>query len=484
MSYMAVYDITKALQQLLHARMRQEGHTTAVVTVLPPGEELPKTLGVNLYLYRVLESPFTKNEAWRGDRTTPPAAQPALGLQLYYLLTPLGAKPDASSLNGDDAHTMFGLALQTLHEHPVLNDVHIPGFDADLVLPPYLLNSYEQLKICLLPIGLDELSKIWGAINQPYRLSAAYELSLAELTPPPPPPVNGGIVMQTGVEVRTLDPAHLTSLTPAAGALARIAGGQVTPNDLKISGYGFLFPGESPVVRVGGRPATARAVPPPTDETLTVALPIDLDAGPQADVQITRGGRVSAPLVFTVTPWLSQIQPLRTALDPTLAADLSLMLFGSGFTNPQEVWLEGPGGVTHINTFGAGGSDSSATVTLPSALANGLYRVRLVLNDAANSASNSRTLEVIPRLDAVTAALVPPGSPPVGGDVHELTLDGARLAANDVRLLLDGVAYQVGANGDAAQLVYRLGRRLSAGPHSVAVVVDGQRSRPIELMIS
>jgi hypothetical protein len=63
---------------------------SAVVTLLPPGDSLPTASGVNLYLYRVLESPFTKNQPWPGDRTTPASNLPALGLQLFYLLTPLG----------------------------------------------------------------------------------------------------------------------------------------------------------------------------------------------------------------------------------------------------------------------------------------------------------------------------------------------------------------------------------------------------------
>jgi hypothetical protein len=373
--------------------------------------------------------------------------------------------------------------MQTLHEHPVLNDVHIPGFDADLVLPSYLLNSYEQIKIHLLPVGLDELSKIWSTINQPYRLSVAYEVSVVELTPTSPPPVNGGIVTEPRIEVRTLDPAHLTALVPQSGALARIAAGQVIPNTLQIEGYGFLFPGETPLVRVGSRLAVVRSAPIPTSETLTVDLPTDLDAGPQVDVRITRGGRTSLPLVFTVMPWLAQIQPLRSALDPALPIDQSLVLRGSGLSNPAAVRLEGPGGVTNALGFAAGSSDTQVTVTLPATLANGLYTVRLVLNDAASSASNARMLEVIPLLDSVTVASVPAASPPLGSNVHELTLDGARLAGNDLRLLIDGISHHVGANGNPAQLIYRMGRELSPGSHSIAAVVGGQRSRAVEVVV-
>src|ERR1700754_4367241 len=172
MSFTAVYNVTRALRMLLHNELVKVS-ASAVVTLLPPGDSLPTASGVNLYLYRVLESPFTKNQPWPGDRTTPASNLPALGLQLFYLLTPLGTRPDDNSFQlGDDAHTMLGSAMIALHENPILNNVHIPplgsspGFDADTVLPAFLLNSYEQIKITLAPIGIDELSKIWATINQ------------------------------------------------------------------------------------------------------------------------------------------------------------------------------------------------------------------------------------------------------------------------------------------------------------------------------
>src|SRR6266487_6534559 len=276
MSYAAIYQVTRALRMLLRSQLALQG-ITSVVTLLPPGDKLPVVSGVNLYLYRVTESPSTKNRSWPGDRATPPSNQRALGLHLFYLLTPLGAKPDDTSFEqGDDAHTMLGAAMLTLQENPVLNDVHLPGFDADTVLPVFLLNSYEQIKVYLMPTSVEELSKIWATINQPYRLSVAYEVSLVELTPTPPPPVGGGIVTSTGVSVITLDAPRLTALTPASGALAHIAGNAVTPNDLQISGFGFSFPGQTPIVLVGGQPVVIKSVPAPTDQALTVMLPTDL----------------------------------------------------------------------------------------------------------------------------------------------------------------------------------------------------------------
>src|SRR5690242_9057356 len=157
MSSAAIKDVTKGLQVLLLSQLQQVS-STAQVSLLPPGDTLPTGLGVNLYLYRVIESQFTKNEPWPGDRVTPPSATPALGLELFYLLTPFAPAVDPSTSNGDDAHTMLGAAMLTFHENPILNQTHIRGFDVDAVLSPALLNSYEQIKIRLATTSLDELS--------------------------------------------------------------------------------------------------------------------------------------------------------------------------------------------------------------------------------------------------------------------------------------------------------------------------------------
>src|SRR5215216_4030887 len=129
MSYEAINQVTRGLRRLLVTQLTQIS-VGAVVTLLPPGDSLPEVSGVNLYLYRVTESPFTRNRPWPGDRETPPSDQPALGLQLFYLLTPLATRP-GNDADGDDAHTMLGLAMSVLQENPVLNEVHAPGFDAD-----------------------------------------------------------------------------------------------------------------------------------------------------------------------------------------------------------------------------------------------------------------------------------------------------------------------------------------------------------------
>jgi hypothetical protein len=474
-----VYDVTLALRMLLHSRLVRV-ISTAVVTLLPPGDDLPDAPGVNLYLYRVAESPATRNRPWPGDRSHAGTPQPALGLELSYLLTPLGKKTEATAFDvGDDAHRMLGAAMLALDEFPVLNDVHVPalsavadsGFDADRVLSQALQDSFEQIKVTLLPTNIDEISKIWAAINKPYRLSVAYEVSLLELTPDVPPPVDGGIVTVTGVGVVTMQPPAISALVPPAGALAATDG--TVPNTLTVEGLGLSTPGVAPAVRIGGRAANVDAAS-STDRKLVVALPRELDAGPFVDVLVSVRGLTSTPVTFLVHPWLARIAPVRVPLDP--AAPAALALTGDGFTSaPLGVRFASASGATTAPPL-AGGTDKQASALIPAALANGLYEVTLILSDGPHSATNLRRLEIVPLLRvpvAVTSTVV------AGKTVSTVTLNGERLNGTAITLVLDGVSYQAGANAAPAQIVYTFGRALDAGAHTIATNVDGHISNAV-----
>jgi hypothetical protein len=478
----AIKDVTRGLQMLLLSQLSAVS-SAAQVSLLPPGEQMPSGLGVNLYLYRVMESPFTKNQPWPGDKKTPPSDSPSLGLELYYLLTPFAPAPDPSATIGDDAHTMLGAAMLAFHQFPILNDIHIKGFDADTVLPQGLLDSFEQIKIRLAITSLEELSKIWATINQPYRLSVAYEVSLIELTPALPPPVDGSIVLSTGLNVFLWQAPRLESLSPATGALALVAGSAIAANTLTISGSGMSSPGQTPTVLIGGQAAVINTAPVPSDSSIAVTLPDTLDAGPNEDIQVSISGKAGTSLTFIVTPWLSFLSPIRTALDASAGPPApTLVLNGVGFgTSPQSVRLDGPSGTTNVTAFVGAVTNTKATITLPTSLKNGLYQVRIVLADAGNSVSNARTLEVIPLLTSPIGIAVTTVS---GNQVHQLTLNGARLNGTDIRVVIDGIGYQANANANAAQLVFTLGRLLDVGQHSLAVVVDGSRSHDVALGVS
>jgi hypothetical protein len=475
MSYSGVYDVTLALRMLLHSRLVRV-MSTAVVTLLPPGDELPESPGVNLYLYRVSESPATRNRPWPGDRSNPGTPQPALGLELSYLLTPLGKKPEDTQFDqGDEAHRMLGAAMLALEQYPILNDVHVPptgvagsGFEADSALSHALLDSFEQVKVTLLPTNIEEISKIWAAINKPYRLSVAYEVSLLELTPDLPPPVGGGIVTLTDVGVVTMEPPSISALVPGSGPVA-VNGGTVA-NTLTIEGLGLTSARATTTVRIGGQVVDFDATT-ATAQKLVATLPRTLDAGPFVDVRVSVGGQFSAPATFIVHPWLARIAPVRVPLDS--AAPATLDLFGEGFTTATSVRFAPPSGTATTALPLAGGTDKHASVQIPTALGNGIYDVVLVLNDA--SATNVRQLEIAPLVQPpVVVSTTVDGKP-----VSKATFNGQRLNGAAVTLVLDGVSYEAGQRSDPGQFVYTFARLLSPGKHTAALSVDGHTSNAV-----
>ncbi|HYK05704.1 MAG TPA: DUF4255 domain-containing protein [Thermoanaerobaculia bacterium] len=484
-NYAAVFEVTRGLRMLLHSQLSKIV-SNAVVTLLPPGDTLPESSGVNLYLYKIDESSMSRNTPWPGDRRTPPGTRPALGLVLSYLLTPLGARPTESNFDtGDDAHTMLGVAMMTLHENPVVTRTHIDGFDADVVFKPYILESYENITVTLQHTSLEELSKIWSTINKPYRISVVYQVTFVELTPSAPPEAGGGIVLSTGLTVVPIMSPVITEVVPPVTAVARVPGGAITANEIELRGSAFLVEGRQPQVTVGGTRATVKSTPPPTSDRLTVVLPTVLKAGPDVDVVVTAGGRDSVPAVLTVTPWLARLQPVRTALDAALGdADRKLVLTGNGFTAPlREVLFTRAGTTASSATFDGGATDTRAVVTIPPALANGAYEVRLVLDDGPRTATNARTLQVVPLISNAAAAVVVGD---LGTNVHRLTIDGARLDGTDLRVLIDGVSYSVKPASPVSptQVVLTLGRLLDAGAHQLSVVIDGSVSRPVPLEVA
>src|SRR5213592_5077960 len=99
MSYLSIGSVTKALAELLTRKLNKPplmGAGTFRVTTLPPDDDRVDTAdGVNLFLYRVSESPFGRNMDWRGEPNNPKIVKrPPLALTLNYLLTAYAQRGD------------------------------------------------------------------------------------------------------------------------------------------------------------------------------------------------------------------------------------------------------------------------------------------------------------------------------------------------------------------------------------------------------
>jgi uncharacterized protein DUF4255 len=186
----AIGGVSATLHALLRDRMELPNNLADVpVTVatpvpdpLDPGVEAPR---VNVFLYRVTENAFLKNQEIPGEGNVGAYGHPPLSLVLHYLLTAYGSKATGDDHTFDErlAHFLLGSAMRVLHDYPVITEdlKTVRPTSGVPILDGSLLGEFERVKLCLDPITLEDVSKVWTALSVRYRLSAAYTVSVVQI---------------------------------------------------------------------------------------------------------------------------------------------------------------------------------------------------------------------------------------------------------------------------------------------------------------
>jgi hypothetical protein len=125
---------------------------------------------LTLFLYEITEDVTMRNRplarALGTDTQGEPVyrvAKPPMPLVLRYLVTPWANDRVTEQL-------LIGRTLQTLYEQQIKR-----GAD----LSPEL--SAESISVTLAPLNLEERTRVWWSIQEPYRLSLNYEVRVIEL---------------------------------------------------------------------------------------------------------------------------------------------------------------------------------------------------------------------------------------------------------------------------------------------------------------
>jgi hypothetical protein len=172
--------LTDALSTLAPGPPVAEVHDLAT-----PGATNPPR--VTLFLFEVGEDAAQRNRpAVRG--VVPPnltSEKPPMALRLRYLVTPW-----SGDLFTD--HRMLGRVLQMLYDEAILHGPQLQGG---------LAGTSQALKVTLAQLTLEERTRIWHAVQQPYRLSVTYEIRVVNLD-------SLGQRTQVPVRARQLDPAR------------------------------------------------------------------------------------------------------------------------------------------------------------------------------------------------------------------------------------------------------------------------------------
>ncbi|MDJ0780375.1 MAG: DUF4255 domain-containing protein [Desulfosarcinaceae bacterium] len=179
----ALAGITAVLQNLIASALRH--HESALgqikVTSLAPEQMAGKKNHLHLFLFQAAENPALRNH-WQPARDAVGEAisrQP-LCLDLGYLLSAYSDKELHAEL-------MLGAAMQIFHETPVLTRKMLVDATAQLaadnIRDPRLTTAIEQFKISPWTLKSEDLSRIWSALQAPYRMTMAYRISVVLIDP-------------------------------------------------------------------------------------------------------------------------------------------------------------------------------------------------------------------------------------------------------------------------------------------------------------
>jgi Pvc16 N-terminal domain len=125
--------------------------------------------GLSLWLYRIIrDSEHLNDPPLRLSNNVVKA--PPLPLRLHYLITPITSRDN----QGDPETEQYALgkALQILHTKSVLR-----GAD----LRDEFVGSDVELMVRLETLNLDEIARVWDALDGSYQLCVSYEVSVVNI---------------------------------------------------------------------------------------------------------------------------------------------------------------------------------------------------------------------------------------------------------------------------------------------------------------
>lgn len=320
---LAVAAVTQLLKDLINDALIDGDVSQALgadftVTALPPDRVVAEngesqTTQLNIFLHRV-----TPNAAMRNtDLPTRDAdgrlvRRPRLALDLHYMLT-------AVSANELHAEILLGYAMLLFHETAILPretirsalSTGVPGnilpFDLGVIEAAELADQIELVKITPRTLSMDDMSKMWTALQASYRTTVAYDVSLVlierELPVRPTLPVlsRGGLVdpatgRDPGVTVAPdllSGVPMLTSVEPLDGHPVMRLGGRIALNGTALDSGDATIRFTEP-----GSGATLELAPlAPTGPTRLVA---ELPSGPALSSASPLSGTGSDPAAWRI----------------------------------------------------------------------------------------------------------------------------------------------------------------------------------------
>ncbi len=168
-SFHAIWTVSRALQQTLWEAFDADnvlrgivGSAAAIVLSNPTDVQRDPANRLSLWLYQVTENEYVKNQLPTRSTADNRTQEAPLALNLFYLVTPFAGTADADQL-------VLGKIMQVFYDNAIIAVRNVPD------------NDFEELRIVLCRLTLEELTRIWEALREPYRLSVCYQVRVTHI---------------------------------------------------------------------------------------------------------------------------------------------------------------------------------------------------------------------------------------------------------------------------------------------------------------
>ncbi|MCG8346177.1 MAG: DUF4255 domain-containing protein [Chloroflexales bacterium] len=178
-SYMVLAAVSDALRAILWEAIDQDpvlrpivASQEAIVFRNPTETAKDSANRLSFWLYQVTEDEFVKNQPMlrasgrqnNGDEASHKRRDrfPPLALNLFYLATPYAPSSEAD-------HLLLGKTMQVMYDNAIV------------LLRDEANQIFEELRIILCRLSLDDISRVWEALQEPYRLSVCYQVRVARV---------------------------------------------------------------------------------------------------------------------------------------------------------------------------------------------------------------------------------------------------------------------------------------------------------------
>jgi hypothetical protein len=168
-SYLALAKTSEALRRILWEAISTDpivsqhvSTESAIVFANPTDAAADSSNRLSVWLYQVTENEFLKNQPQVRGNGHDTTQRTPLAINLFYLITPFAGSAEADLL-------LLGKAMQVFYDNAILA-VRQPGDDV-----------VEELRIIFCRLSLEELTLVWQALKEAYRLSVCYQVRVTRI---------------------------------------------------------------------------------------------------------------------------------------------------------------------------------------------------------------------------------------------------------------------------------------------------------------